>query len=199
MWSSGLMSFLALMGAALCLTGCAAASADDQAQVSAASLDAYSNVAQRVYASERDGSPVRASLRRVERDAAAMRGNRAALLKQLYTPGYHVVRLRVVRSGRVAADVGGKFVVAGPSAKGMTISIQDVIGYVKLVHRLTGEAVVVRGQPGHVVASSPALARASLPLSGDVTVAGTPYAVTSFAEPGFAGERLRVWILGQPM
>jgi hypothetical protein len=191
------MSFLALMGLALCVTGCASASAD-QAAVSAASLDAYANVAQRIYSSEQSGSPVRASLRRIERDAPALRGNRAALLKQLYAPGYHVVRLRVVRDGHVAGDVGGRFVVAGPTRDGLTISIQDVLGYVKLVHRLTGEAVVVRGRPGHVVASSPALASASLPRAGEVTVAGTRYAVTSFTEPGFAGERLRVWILGQP-
>jgi hypothetical protein len=178
--------------AAAAVTACAAA--PDQAAVSDASLDAYANVARRVYASERSGSPVRASLRRIARDAAAMRGNRAALLRQLFLPGYHVVRLRVVRGGRVH-DVGGRFVVAGQTRDGMTISIQDAIGYVKLVHRLTGEGVVVRGRPGHVAASSSALAKASLPASGTAAVAGRTYRVTSFGEPGFAGERLRVWIL----
>ena len=132
--------------AAAAVTACAAA--PDQAAVSDASLDAYANVARRVYASERSGSPVRASLRRIARDAAAMRGNRAELLRQLFLPGYHVVRLRVVR-----------------------------------------------GRPGHVAASSSALAKASLPASGTAAVAGRTYRVTSFGEPGFAGERLRVWIL----
>ncbi len=162
----------------------------------AAATDAYVNVAQRIYASERDGPAVRASLRRISHDAAAMRGSRSELLRQLYLPGFHVVRLRVVRGAR-ATDVGGRFVVDGPSAGGLTISIQDVLGYVKLVSKLTGQGVVVRGRAGHVVASSPAFARVALPESGSVSVDGHEYLVRSFTEPGFAGETLRVWILGQ--
>ncbi len=160
-------------------------------------MDAYVNVAQRIYSSERDGSPVRASLRRISHDAAAMRGSRPELLRQLFLPGFHVVRLRVVRGSRVT-DVGGRFVVDGPSTGGLTISIQDVLGYVKLVHKLTGQGVVVRGRAGHVVASSPGLARVSLPGSGSVSVDGHDYPVRSFQERGFAGETLRIWILGQP-
>jgi hypothetical protein len=178
--------------AAILATGCQAA------PLAGARLDAYAAVARRIYASERSGPPVRASLRRIARDPAAVRGVRSELLRQLFLPRYHVVRLRVVRSGRVVGDVGGRFVVAGQTRDGLTISIQDVIGYVKLVHGLTGQGVVVRGRPGHVVASSAALARAALPDAGTVTVAGRRYLVTSFAEPGFAGEHLRVWLLGQP-
>jgi hypothetical protein len=189
---SSLLALTATAG----LTACSMPS--EQAAVSGASLDAYATVARRIYSSERDGAPVRASLRRISHDGAAMRGSRAALLRQLFRPGYHVVRLRVVRGGHVVGDVGGRFVVAGPSEGGMTISIQDAIGYVKLVHRLTGQGVVVRGRSGHVAASSPALAKASLPPVGTATVAGRRYSVMSFAEPGFAGERLRVWIAGQP-
>jgi hypothetical protein len=107
------------------------------------------------------------------------------------------VRLRVVRGGHVVGDVGGRFVVAGATRRGMTISIQDAIGFVKLVHRMTGESVVVRGRPGHVAATSRALARASLPASGTAAVAGRTYRVMSFGEPGFAGERLHVWVLGR--
>jgi hypothetical protein len=184
------------LAAAVGISACAAA--PDQAAVGAAGLDAYANVAKRIYASERSGAPVKASLRRISHDAAAMRGNRAELLKQLFTPGYHVVRLRVVRGGRVVGDVGGRFVVAGPTLDGMTISIQDVIGYVKLVHKLTGQGVVVRGRAGHVVASSSALKQASLPASGQVAIGGRTYSVASFGETGFAGESLRVWLVGQP-
>jgi hypothetical protein len=191
-----MLSWLRLLAASAGVAACAAPA--DKAAVANASLDAYANVARRIYASERSGTPVRASLRRISHDAAAMRGNRAELLRQLFLPGYHVVRLRVVRGGHTVGDVGGRFVVAGPTRRGMTISIQDVIGYVKLVHRLTGQAIVVRGRPGHVVASSRALSKASLPASGSATVAGRTYAVTTFDEPGFAGERLHVWILGQP-
>jgi hypothetical protein len=191
-----LVSVCAAAVAAVGPAGCAGVAAN-VAAVPDASLAAYANVAKRIYKSEREGASARASLRRIERDAAAMRGNRAALLRQLFKPGYHVVRLRVSRGGRVAGDVGGRFVVAGPTQHGLTISIQDVIGYVKLVHGLTGQGVVVRGRPGHVVASSRALARAKLPATGagEASVGGRRYTVTSFREPGFAGEHLRVWIL----
>jgi hypothetical protein len=192
------MNPLAVCSAATVLaTGCQTA-ATSSTSAPAARLDAYATVARRVYATERRGPPVRASLRRIARDGAAMRGDRAELLRQLYLPGYHVVRLRVVRSGRVVGDVGGRFVVAGASRGGLTISIQDAIGYVKLVRRLTGQGVVVRGRRGHVAASSPALSRVALPASGSVVVGGRAYLVSSFVEPGFAGERLRVWLLGQP-
>jgi hypothetical protein len=180
--------------AALCLVAVAGATS---CGTPAGAMDAYVNVAQRIYASERDGSAVRASERRISHDAAAMRGSRAALLRQLYRPGFHVVRLRVVHGGRVTS-VGGKFVVAGPTLRGLTISIQDVLGYVKLVSRLTGQGVLVRGRPGHVVASDPAFKKVKLPASGRVSVDGHAYQVRSFTERGFAGERLRVWLLGAP-
>lgn len=180
--------------AALCVLAVAGASS---CAAPAARLDAYVNVAQRIYASERDGAPVKASLRRISRDAAAMRGSRPELLKQLFTPGYHVVRLRVAHGGRVT-DVGGRFVVAGPTFHRLTISIQDVIGYVKLVSKLTGQGVVVRGNPGHVVASSAAFLHTKLPASGSVSIDGRAYVVRSFTEPGFAGEPLRIWIVGAP-
>jgi len=160
----------------------------------AAAMNAYVNVAQRIYSSERDGSAVRASLRRISHDPAAMQGSRAELLRQLFLPGFHVVRLRVVRGARVT-DVGGRFVVDGPSVNGLTISIQDVLGYVKLVSKLTGQGVVVRGNPGHVVASSPAFSHAKLPSSGSVSIDGHEYLVGSFNERGFAGEPLRISIL----
>jgi hypothetical protein len=164
----------------------------------AGAMDAYVNVAQRIYSSERDGTSVRASLRRISHDPAAMQGSRSELLRQLFLPAFHVVRLRVDRDGRVT-DVGGRFVVDGPSVNGLTISIQDVLGYVKQVSNLTGQGVVVRGRPGHVVASSPSFAKVSLPVSGSVSVDGHEYLVRSFTEQGFAGEKLRIWLLsGSP-
>jgi hypothetical protein len=192
LWS---LAAVALVALAACAYQ-ASAAAPNSGALAGARLDAYANVARRIYSEEVGGAPVRASLRRIGRDRAAVAGDRAELLRQLFLPRYHVVRLRVVRGGRVVGDVGGRFVVGGQSLGPLTISIQDVIGYVKLVQRQTGQGVVVRGRPGHVVASSPALARATLPASGSVTVAGRSYLVRSFTEPGFAGEHLRVWILG---
>ena len=48
------------------------------------------------------------------------------------------------------------------------------------------------------MASSAAFLHAKLPASGSVSVDGRGYVVRSFTEPGFAGERLRVWIVGAP-
>ena len=64
--------------------------------------------------------------------------------------------------------------------------MQDVIGFVKLVHRLAGAQVVVRGAPGHVESSLPGAAHAQLPASGDVTIAGQAYVVRSFLEAASA-------------
>jgi len=117
-----------------------------------------------------------------------------------------VVRLAVVRRGRVLVDVGGAFVVSpahrelraadGAYLGRLEASTQDVVGYVKLVHRLTGADVVVRGAPGHVE-SSLTPAPATLPLSGTATIAGRAYVVRSFPEAGFAGEPLTVWVLSR--
>jgi hypothetical protein len=181
--------------AVLGVSACQASAATPRAgTLAAARLDAYANVARRIYSSERGGAAVRSSLRRIARDRAAMAGDRAELLRQLFLPRHHVVRLRYARGGRVV-DVGGRFVVAGMTRGPLTISMQDVIGYVKLVHRQTGVGVVVRGRAGHVVASRKSLASATLPDSGSVTIGDRTYLVKEFTEPGFAGERLRVWLL----
>jgi hypothetical protein len=106
-----------------------------------------------------------------------------------------------VRAGRKLTDVGGAFVVAPATLplRGdvLEASMQDVVGYVKLVHRLTGVQIVVRGAPGHVEASLAAAADAALPASGDATIAGRAYVVRSFRERGYAGEALEVWILSR--
>jgi hypothetical protein len=73
--------------------------------------------------------------------------------------------------------------------------MQDVIGYVKLVHRLTGAQVVVRGRAGHVESSLSAARAVALPATGQVTLAGSAYVVRSFTETGYGGEPLSVWIL----
>jgi hypothetical protein len=163
------------------------------------------------YADEANGPVVHAQLRRVARDPAlltALRSGsatalRAAALHELFLPHKHVVRLRIVLGGRTLVDVGGRFVANGPQtvlrAGGrnlgtLQISIQDIIGYVKLIHRHAGGEAVVRGQAGHEETSLPAAPPASLPAQGAVAVGGHRYAVGSFRKTGFGGEPLRVWI-----
>jgi hypothetical protein len=205
------VSLTALVLAAVALAGCAVEQAEGQDPTPTAPAvvraDTLAGVAQRIYRQETDGAVGHTAVKRIARDralvAALDAGNHAALraaaLRQLFNPGKHVVRLSIVRGGRTLTDVGGAFVVA-PATLGLhgnvlEASMQDVVGYVKLVHRLTGVQVVVRGAPGHVESSLAAAARAPLPASGDATVAGRSYAVRSFREAGFGGESLEVWIL----
>jgi hypothetical protein len=175
--------------------------------------DTLARVAQRIYEQEVTGVVGRAQVRRIARDPRLTRalasGNHTALraeaLRQLFDPGKHVVRLEVLQDGRVRTDVGGRFVVGGEAgvlraADGrrlgeLELSLQDVLGYRRLVNRLTGAEVVIRGNPGHVETSLPAAAAVSLPSHGTVSLGGTSYVVREFHEQGFAGEPLSVWLL----
>jgi hypothetical protein len=206
------LAVVALAGAPLaasCSYQAASGGPDLSGQVRA---DTLAGVAQRIYRQEVRGEVGHAAVKRIARDrallAALSTGNRTALraaaLRQLFDPGKHVVRLSIVRRGRTLTSVGGAFVVApaqldlrtraGADLGRLETSMQDVVGYVKLVRRLTGAGIVVRGQTGHVESSLPD-PPATLPAAGTTTIAGHPYVVRSFPETGFAGERLTVWIL----
>jgi hypothetical protein len=206
------VSLTALVLAAAALAGCAVEQAEGQDPTptapAAVRADTLAGVARRIYSQEAGGAVGHAAVKRIARDRALLAalgsGNmaalRAAALRQLFNPGKHVVRLSVVRGGRTLTDVGGTFVVAPArrSLRGAVLeaSMQDVVGYVKLVHRLTGAQIVVRGAPGHVESSlAAAAASASLPASGSTTIAGRSYVVRSFPEAGFGAESLQVWIL----
>lgn len=116
----------------------------------------------------------------------------------------HVVRIRVVRNGRVVADANPRsFAVGGARAElryrgrdlgAIEVTIQDVVGFIKLVHKYGHVNVVVRGAFGEA-RSSLSTVPAGLPRGGCVTTAGRAFAVRSFAALGFAGERLTVWVL----
>jgi hypothetical protein len=200
--------------AAAVLPGCAAEQAADQdppaMAVAGVRADTLGGVARRIYRQEADGAVGHAAVRRIARDRALVTAAddgdgsalRAAALRQLFNPGKHVVRLSVVRGDRTLTDVGGAFVVTParlrlPGGAVLEASMQDVAGYVKLVHRLTGAQVVVRGAPGHVESSLPAAAGLALPAAGDTTIAGQAYVVRSFHERGYGAEQLRVSVLSR--
>jgi hypothetical protein len=206
------LAVLALAGGPVA-AGCGyQAAAGGQAINGQVRADTLAGVAKRIYRQEVRGEVGHAAVKRIARDrallAALSTDNRSALraaaLRQLFDPGKHVVRLSIVRADRTLTSVGGAFVVApaqrelrtraGADLGRLEASMQDVIGYVKLVHRLTGASIVVRGRPGHVE-SSFATPPASLPASGTTMIAGRTYIVRSFQETGFGGERLTVWIL----
>jgi hypothetical protein len=203
----------ALVLAAAALPGCAVEQAEGQDPIpsapAAVRADTLAGVARRIYRQEAGGAVGHAAVKRIAHDQALLAalgsGNpaalRAAALRQLFDPGKHVVRLSVMRGGRTLTNVGGAFVVAPATLplRGdvLEASMQDVVGYVKLVHRLTGAQVVVRGAPGHVESSLAAAANTALPTAGSATIAGRVYTVRSFRERGYDGESLEVWVLSR--
>jgi hypothetical protein len=115
----------------------------------------------------------------------------------------HVSRLQILRGLRVIADQGVPFVVDGPHTTlpgklTLRISIQDEIGFVRLLHRHHPVDVVVRGRgAGHVRASLPAALHVHLPDSGAVTVAGRRYQVSTLSRTALGGEPVKIWILAR--
>ena len=112
-------------------------------------------VARRIYAAELSGKEAGADTAHItgsaELLAALERADQpavyAAVHTIVYTPRWHIVRLRVLQHGRVLADVGGPDIIAPISGtlrlKGRTVgsfvmSVQDDLGYVKLVSRFIG-------------------------------------------------------------
>ncbi|MCW3003904.1 MAG: diguanylate cyclase, partial [Conexibacter sp.] len=182
----------------------------------ASRIDRLTRQARLRYGEEVHGSAVHLELRRIAADPglrAALRSGDTTRLHSYVTRRFngvwyhqHVSRMRLVRGSRILADTGVPFVVApaqtvirdagGRSLATLQVSIQDVIGYARFMHRNFPVDVVVRGQgPGHVRASLPAAMHMTLPARGTVAVGGRRMAVRSFQEPGLGGERLTVWVL----
>jgi hypothetical protein len=206
---------LAVLAAAT-LAGCGSgALAASPCRVCAAELaqnsaDTYATVAKRTYAQEVYGAPNGAAFHVISQIPALLDGIATrdfALARQAMhrQPVRHAVAVRVTDGSRTLIDVGLPFVVGGKvrtlrDATGavlgrIEVSIQDVIGFIKLVRRLTGCQVIVEGSTGEAKSSLAAAATIALPARGPVVVAGREYYVSSFAERGFAGEPLRISIL----
>lgn len=127
---------------------CGAATAQTIAAVDA-------RVAHRIYRGETAGREVHEDLARIAGAAGligAVRSDspiaaRAAVHALVYAPHWHIVRLRAIRHGRVLADVGGPYIIApvtgtlrehGTKVGSFVTSVQDDVGYVKLVTRFVG-------------------------------------------------------------
>jgi len=180
-------------------------------------IDRLTRIAQARYNREADGVTAHRKLNRAAADPnllAALRRNdlpalRAAAHFEQIGTHQHISCLRVVRGSRVLAQFGGSFCVR-PAHRALTdghghvlatmeVSIQDVIGFVRYMHRHYPVQVVVRGQrPGQLLASVRAAARTTLPDSGNVTVGGHRYAVKSFPEVAMGPEPIKVWVLARP-
>jgi hypothetical protein len=169
------------------------------------------------YRDEAGGAVIHTDLRRIAHDQRllhALASNdlaaaQAAAASELANH-HHVVQLRVLRGQRVVVDANpGSFDVAGSSRPlagphggrlgTLQITIQDVVGFIKLMRRHDGAAAtVVRGASGHVETDLPAADHRTFPPRGCVTVAGAPYLVRSFQTANFTGEALTVWVFVRP-
>jgi hypothetical protein len=182
-------------------------------------IDGIVYAAKATYRNETTGPKLFQELRRIARDGilleALSRNDRAgaqaeadAQLRSHINHLAHVTRISVVRGSRVLVNAtvnsDGAFVVApgsrtlhlhGRTLGTLLVSLQDVTGFVKLVHRRTGAEVLVRGASGHVRTSLSAAAGVRLPSSGQVTISGRRYFARSFRETGWGAERLTAWIL----
>ena len=182
------------------------------------SVGTFVGVAARQYAREMSGPVPRLDLQRIASDpglGAALRSGSAPRLRAYVHAKFasvwshmHVSRLQILSGSRVVVDEGVPFVVDGPhtllpsgfgrSAVTLRISIQDEIGFVRLLHRHYPVDVVVRGSgPGQVRTSLPSALRSRLPDRGTVTIAGRRYAVGSLSRTALGGEPVKIWILSR--
>lgn len=141
--------FASIASVPVATTGsCGAAAAQTIAAVDA-------QVARKIYLGEITGHEVGEDVAHVagstELTSAVASGSRAAVYAAVhtivYTPHWHIVRLRVVKNGQVLADVGGPYIIApirgslrhnGVKVGSFVMSVQDDVGYVKLVTRFVG-------------------------------------------------------------
>lgn len=138
-------------------------------------------------------------------DLAAARAQ-VAILQRTKTVIKHVTRIRVLHGSQVLIDGWPtSFDVAGSerplrdhrgrSLGRVQITIQDIIGFIKLEHRHNATEVLVRGAGGQVRTLLPAAKKVPLPRSGCTQIGGRRYVVSSFEARGFTGEPLTIWLL----
>ncbi len=181
-------------------------------QASAATIASVDGtVAQGIYAGELHSIEVNADIAHITGSQAllsALAGNSeaavyAAVHAIVYTPHWHIVRLRVVKAGRVMADVGGPDVIAPVSGalrwKGRTLgtyvmSVQDDVGYVKLVSRFIGVPVDLY-RNGSFLMGTLQRAPSAVSTGSSVDVGGASYQVQLLSARAFPGGALRVALL----
>jgi hypothetical protein len=190
------------------------APADCGATASATVAATVGAVGERLARTEAQGPTVRRVLRHVATDARFERAVadddpvalRAAIIRFFRTRSLHVVRIRATTAdGRLVGDVGGPFVLCPASrvvrdAHGLavgtvTLSVQDDTGYIKLMRRFTGAAVVLRTPTGTVPGSTFTPGPPAIPPRGTVAWAGRTFDTYTFTTGAFPSGPLQVALL----
>jgi hypothetical protein len=172
-------------------------------------------VASDIYDNELTGSEVSADVRHIEaapdlaaavasRNAAAAR---AAVIRIVFHPHWHIVRLRLLdRSGHVLADVGGAYdiaPVAGPvRANGAVVgsfvmSVQDDIGVTKLESRFVGDPIGAY-VGGRLVASLGAALPATQPRGATLRLGARTYHLVRQVDRAFPAGTVTLVMLVPP-
>ena len=191
--------------ATICTRGAA------RSDVARARAEAWGLVAERVYYAEHEGSKAELILGDVERSRAfreaVLAGNatatRAAIIG-FFRAHLHVVRVRVMRAGKLLVDVGGPYVLApirgvirgarGVVAARFEMAIQDDLGFTILARAFTGAQTLMREGTRQVMGTLRP-GPASIPDRGRVRYRGTTYEAYSFDAEAFPSGPLRISLL----
>jgi hypothetical protein len=173
--------------------------------------DAAATVAKRIYLGELSGSETRSDQRQVEGDApllnaiaSANRGAIDAAVHRLVYSHTHIVRLRITRGSHVLSDIGGPYIIApvagalrlhGRTIARYVLSVQDDLGYVKLVTRFLGVPLVMRAGSHGVPVAGLIPGPPGIPDLGPVTYRGVQYEAISFPARSFPDGHLRISLL----
>jgi len=167
-------------------------------------------VALRIAHGERQGAAVSRAVRTIEADrvlanavaADDLTAVRSEVLVLIHN-GQHIVRLRVLRNGQLLDDFGGPLVLApvsglltvnGRVVGTFVMSLQDDVGYQKLLERLVGADTVMAYQ-GQTIVSDIAVGSSPLPPQGTVVVGNLSYLTASFTAGHFPSGELSVTML----
>ncbi len=189
----------------------ACAHAGSEIGAAQARANAWGKVAERVYGAEHVGPKAQLILGIVERSrafrTAVLRGDPAATRAAIigfFRAHLHVVRVRVMRAGKLLVDVGGPHVLApirgvirdarGHVAAHFEMAIQDDLGFTILARAFTGAQTLLRTAAGQVLGTlSPG--PASIPNRGTVSYGGVTYQAYSFEGEAFPSGKLRISLL----
>jgi hypothetical protein len=169
------------------------------------------SVAEQVYRSERVGAKAELILSDIERSSpfreAVLAGDRAATRAAIigfFRTSLHIVRVRVIRAGRLLIDVGGPHVLApisgvlrdasGRVAARFLFAIQDDLGFQLLSQAFTGAQVLMREGALQVMGTLHP-GPAAVPDRGSLVYRGVPYEAYSFDAEAFPSGPLRISLL----
>ncbi len=161
-----------------------------------------------IYAGELHGGETRADVGHVTGSAAllnAMVGSNPAAVQAavhglVYAPHWHIVRLRVLRAGRVLADVGGPYIIApvtgtlrwhGRTVGSYVMSVQDDTGFVKLVSRFIGAPIEIYRNGVFLMGTLKPTPR-FVSTGAKVTVAGSTYRANVMRAGAFPSGSLQI-------